>query len=324
MKLHTDSEAFAELLTSTAGASGILPAFVEKDYWLTTVLHELSLSPHRAIVVFKGGTSLSKAYGFIQRFSEDVDLALIGEGLSGNQVKSRIDTIAKSITRHLPEVRIEDVTSKGSRFRRTAHTFPALAEKLMFPSQARQELVLEINAFANPFPHQDMLLESLITAHLRQLGREDLIARFELQPFSLQVLRPERTLAEKVLALARASWHVDPIAQLREKVRHTYDLYHLLQQPELQAFAASEAFFETLRQVQADDAKNNEFQGEWAAQPLANALIFQDDAGLWGQLEETYAGPFKSLVYGPLPTINNIRVSLAQLAKRLQGYDKHS
>lgn len=80
MKRHTDPANFSALLASTAAATGIHLPFVEKDYWLTTVLHELSRSKYREIAVFKGGTSLSKAYGIIQRFSEDVDLALIIEG----------------------------------------------------------------------------------------------------------------------------------------------------------------------------------------------------------------------------------------------------
>ena len=322
MKLHNAPAAFQELIARTAEASGILPPYIEKDYWLTTVLRELALSPQRNLAVFKGGTSLSKAYGIIQRFSEDVDLALIVEGLSGNQVKSRMDSISKNITKHLPEVKVADVTSKGSRFRRTAHTFPQVAEKLVFPSQAREELVLEINAFANPSPFQEVEIQSLIAGYLRKLGREDLAQEYDLQPFTLQVLKPTRTLAEKVLALARASYAQDAFAQLREKIRHTYDLYFLLQQPELQAFVAGAEFFETLRQVQADDAKNSEFQGAWAAEPLAAAWIYQDDLALWQLLEDTYTGPFKSLVYGPLPSLEDVRQALRQLAQRLKDFDQ--
>ena len=82
MNLHNDPNAFSELMTATSRDTGILIPFVEKDYWLTTVLCELSKSPYRDITVFKGGTSLSKGFGIIERFSEDIDLALIVEGLT--------------------------------------------------------------------------------------------------------------------------------------------------------------------------------------------------------------------------------------------------
>lgn len=97
-------------------------------------------------------------------------------------------------------------------------------------------------------------------------------------------------------------------------------LHCLLQIPELQKFIASEDFFQTLRAVQVDDAKNKEFQGAWAAEPLAEAWIYQDDPNLWQQLESTYTVPFKSLVYGPLPRLDEVRQSLRQLAIQLRVF----
>lgn len=321
MKLHTDPDIFRELINHTAEARGIQPRFIEKDYWLTTLLHALSRSPHRHLVVFKGGTSLSKAYNIIQRFSEDADLALIVADLSGNQVKSRMDSISKNMTKHLTEVFIEGVTSKGSRFRRTAHNFPSLLEHLIFPTQAREELILEINAFANPFPFQEMEITSFIGEHLQNLGRDDLNQLYGLLPFSLQVLKPNRTLAEKILALARASYAPDPLKQLQDKIRHTYDLYCLFQLPEMQAFITGADFFPTLRAVQTDDAKNSEFQGEWANKPLASAWIYQDDSALWQKMEAIYLGAFKSLVYGPLPAFGDIRQVFTVISNRLKAFD---
>lgn len=321
MNLHNHPEIFVELLNNTARDIGIPEPFIEKDYWLSTVLRELSRSPHASLAVFKGGTSLSKAYDIIERFSEDIDLALIVENLSGNQVKSRIDSISKAITRHLPEVKIEKITSKGSRFRRTVHQYHTISKAPLPATQIRLQLILEINAFANPFPYTVISLESLITSYLQRLGRDDLIAQFELEAFPLQVLKPTRTLSEKVLALARASYHPERLIQLQDKIRHTYDVYFLMQQEEMQAFVAGSDFFPTLHAVQADDAKNSEFQGEWADQPLASAWIYQDDPELWEQLDVVYTGPFKNMVYGPLPDLTDVRQVFRQLAKRLQDFD---
>jgi Nucleotidyl transferase AbiEii toxin, Type IV TA system len=73
--VHEDPE-FAVLLTQTADKTGIGRALVEKDYWITHALwalHECGLQ-----IWFKGGTSLSKGFGIIQRFSEDLDLMVEG------------------------------------------------------------------------------------------------------------------------------------------------------------------------------------------------------------------------------------------------------
>ena len=57
-----------------ANASGLLPHLLEKDIWVVWSLRHLFAGPYADHLVFKGGTSLSKAYGIIRRFSEDVDL----------------------------------------------------------------------------------------------------------------------------------------------------------------------------------------------------------------------------------------------------------
>ena len=63
-----------DALNAAANSSGILPHLLEKDIWVVWSLRHLFAGPYADFLVFKGGTSLSKAYGVIRRFSEDVDL----------------------------------------------------------------------------------------------------------------------------------------------------------------------------------------------------------------------------------------------------------
>ena len=94
MKLHRDKEVFTQAILSTAEYFNIQEVFVEKDYWVTYVLKNLSQSKYKGTVVFKGGTSLSKAYRLINRFSEDIDLAIIqSKGASGNAIKNLIKSV---------------------------------------------------------------------------------------------------------------------------------------------------------------------------------------------------------------------------------------
>ncbi|MDR0866193.1 MAG: nucleotidyl transferase AbiEii/AbiGii toxin family protein [Candidatus Symbiothrix sp.] len=94
MNLHTHTKDFSALITFTAAHLNITPAFVEKDYWITLILSRLANSANVGNAVFKGGTSLSKGYRLISRFSEDIDLAMINENLSGNALKTKIRSIA--------------------------------------------------------------------------------------------------------------------------------------------------------------------------------------------------------------------------------------
>ena len=65
------------LFSNVSAKTGLSAAIVEKDFWVCWLLDYLfGLSPWRNRMSFKGGTSLSKAHGLIERFSEDVDLIL--------------------------------------------------------------------------------------------------------------------------------------------------------------------------------------------------------------------------------------------------------
>jgi hypothetical protein len=66
-----------DLFSESASQLGMNPAIVEKDFWVCWILKHLFAEPTlKGQMVFKGGTSLSKAFGLIDRFSEDIDLIL--------------------------------------------------------------------------------------------------------------------------------------------------------------------------------------------------------------------------------------------------------
>jgi len=68
MILHT-SQIFRDAIEAASEALELRPVFIEKDYWVTQILQTLSRSEFLDKVVFKGGTSLSKGYYCIKRFS---------------------------------------------------------------------------------------------------------------------------------------------------------------------------------------------------------------------------------------------------------------
>ena len=96
MNLHNSPGAYLELIQATATDSSIPAIYVEKDYWVTHVLKRLAESEYREAIVFKGGTSLSKAHRLIERFSEDIDLALRGgHGLGDRPACSTVTDFAR-------------------------------------------------------------------------------------------------------------------------------------------------------------------------------------------------------------------------------------
>lgn len=324
MTLHLDAAAFAEAVAVAARQLQLAPVLIEKDYWVSYVLRALADSAYREHVVFKGGTALSKAYGLIARFSEDVDLAIAGtEGWSNNRIKKLMDDAARVITQGLEADPTAPGTVRGSHFRKTAHRFPTTHDPAAVLPQVRAGAVLlEINAFARPYPSHWRPVQSYIGQVLAAAGQVAAVAEFGLAPFEVLTLALERTLVEKILALVRAGYAADPLVELQAKVRHAYDLHQLLQQPTLRTFLASADFITLLGDARADDARNQEFQGDWATRPLREARLFADEGRLWQQLLPTYQGIFRQLVHGPLPTPAAVAATLAMVGKRLATLDE--
>ena len=75
-------------------------------------------------LVFKGGTSLSKCYEYVNRFSEDIDLVLLRQpDENGNQLKLKLKKITNAVSEVLPELTINGITNKMGMIRKTAHSY---------------------------------------------------------------------------------------------------------------------------------------------------------------------------------------------------------
>ena len=77
------------ILSNVAREKGIVGNAIEKDYWVSMALRAISSLPYADSLVFKGGTSLSKGWSLIERFSEDIDLAIDRQFLGFAEVASK-------------------------------------------------------------------------------------------------------------------------------------------------------------------------------------------------------------------------------------------
>ena len=98
MYLHRDRETFKDMVEQAADSSGRTPAVVEKDYYVTLILK--LLSEQLAECVFKGGTSLSKGFHVIDRFSEDIDITF-KEHIGESRRKKLKNVVLKGISEEL-------------------------------------------------------------------------------------------------------------------------------------------------------------------------------------------------------------------------------
>jgi len=314
MKLHNDIKLFSSTLRAASQYLDIKLEFVEKDYWITLVLSRLAKSKYVDESVFKGGTSLSKGYNLIERFSEDVDIAIINDkDKTGNEIKTIIRTIEKEITSDLTELQMEGVTSKGSRFRKSVFEY-ITTEK----GNANNKLIVEINSFANPFPFQKLTIQSMVFDFLMKIGNEKYIEQYNLQSFEVNVLSKEQTLMEKLVSLIRFSFKENTVESISEKIRHFYDLYYLAKHTECAEFIKSDEFkkqFDTI--LNHDKAMFEEPKG-WQNKSVSESPLITDFETIWKQLKEKYQTELSALAYRPIPNEQDVAKCFSELIKRIE------
>jgi hypothetical protein len=318
MRLHENPNLFRQSIRFTADQIKIKAIFVEKDYWVTLALFEIFTGPHGADALFKGGTSLSKCFHLVERFSEDIDLLLVRrEGETNNKLKSKLKAVSNAVSAKLPEIYVHGVTHKRGMLRKTAHVFP-----FGFVGdfgQVRKELVLESTLFGSPEPALVCKITSLVGQMMYDRGQSDLAAEYGLLPFKVNTLDPSRTLCEKIMSLVRFSYSEDPMNDLKRKIRHVYDLHVLLQHDVYKQFFHGPDFDRQLIQVAREDRIALRNSGVWLSSHPSEALFFRNLMEVWNGLKLAYQKEFRPMVYGKFPSAEEVLESMNTVRIRLNA-----
>ncbi|HCI6425164.1 TPA: nucleotidyl transferase AbiEii/AbiGii toxin family protein [Klebsiella quasipneumoniae subsp. similipneumoniae] len=319
MNLHEHAEKFIEIIQATADHLSIPAVYVEKDYWVTYILRNLSRSDYKERLIFKGGTALSKAYKLIRRFSEDIDLAAHLPDFSGNQIKNYIRDAETQLTEGLTYLPEHPGESKHGSFRKTWFEYSRQMDGEF--AQASPFLLLEINAFTTPEPYSLMPVSTLIAEFLDMMGRSDLVQEFGLAAFEVNVLNIERTVAEKIMGLVRASREENAEEQLKAKIRHIYDLCLIRRDAKYAGLFTDDALLPMLKVVEDADRQQFRHAGSWLDSPLHEAVIFSDAASIWQKIRVEFHTRFAPLVYdGDIPEDDEVISLLDTICIQLRNY----
>ncbi|WP_336533974.1 nucleotidyl transferase AbiEii/AbiGii toxin family protein [Bacteroides acidifaciens] len=219
MYLHRDRETFKDMVGQAADSSGRTPIVVEKDYYVTLILKLFSEQLPRC--VFKGGTSLSKGFHVIDRFSEDIDITF-KEHIGESRRKKLKNVVLRGISEELgmPIANWEETQSDRDY---NAYLFSYESVFGLQDDRLPQYVKLETALGSYSFPTQTVEIRNYIGDYLEGRGRVDLVERFSLGRFSMNLQSLERTYIDKVFALC------DYYLQGKSKrySRHLYDIYKL-------------------------------------------------------------------------------------------------
>lgn len=320
MNLHTNKELYKNAIRVTAQQLNIQPEFVEKDYWVTFALHTIFHNEIGSETVFKGGTALSKCFGIIERFSEDIDLVVLRkENESGNQLKNKLKKITEAVSKELDEVEIDGITNKLGMIRKIAYNYKKEFTGVF--GQVRDVIIVEATWLGRYEPYNKQDISSYIYEMMREANQLELAKEYGMLPFEVNVLHVNRTICEKIMSLVRFSYGEDPMDDLKKKIRHTYDIHQLLQVPEIKEFFDSTDFDKMLTLVAQDDIESFKSNNEWLKNHPKEALIFKETEMIWNELENTYTNDFRNLVHGTLPAGSDVLDSLKIVSERLKDIE---
>jgi len=235
------NDAKAEILRNT-GEKTNLPAYaVEKDWWVVqtlSILFEMEIGKH---MVFKGGTSLSKAWGLIERFSEDIDLAVDRRfyGFEGDLGKKQRTNLRKKANTYITEQLYPEL---NFRFKEKGVNVKLELEEITTSDQdpiiilINYPNVIESPGYLRPRVQVELGCRSLIepfsirtfNSFLDEMYPD---ASFTKQPIHIPTVDPERTLLEKIFLLHEEFQRPDNKVRVDRMSRHLFDIYKLAASP---------------------------------------------------------------------------------------------
>jgi Nucleotidyl transferase AbiEii toxin, Type IV TA system len=306
---------FEDLVVTVGERLETNPALIEKDYWVTEALRVVA-NDFREGVVFKGGTSLSKGWGLIRRFSEDIDLLVRSDGSAGSGRSAR-DRYMKQIEASVGEVRGLKSVKDGSRSERGISRTAVLEyePRTRILEGLRPTIILEMGIRGGVQPMEVRTIRSMLGNPLESAELDDRT----LQAFEIPVLHPRRTLVEKLFAVHSACelWAEGRETALQRQGRHFYDLYFLLADGDIATFVGSDSYRELIREI---DAFGREyFPRDHRSPPemrFADSRAFAPTTDLRAAIADDYNSS-AFLFFGEAPDLDSIYKLIAAVRERM-------
>ena len=302
--LSTDQR--REIFNQVSIQSGLPPAAVEKDWWVSRALNAVFDLPFAQHLVFKGGTSLSKGWSLIERFSEDIDLAIDRSflGFEGDLSKTQVRKLRKAscafiegeflkvLTDKIKELEIPDVELLVQDFKDSdtdplviEWNYPALTEQNEY---LRPRVLIEIGSRSLMEPVEPREIHSLV-------GQQYSDQAFADKPFNVQTVLPKRTFLEKIFLLHEEFQKPAEHIRVDRLSRHLYDIEKLMDTDHGQQALEDQALYDAIvahRQV------FNPIRGIDYANHAKDKLNFIPPEAVIKAWESDYQTMQESMIYG--------------------------
>ncbi len=315
------------IFAETGRSFKLLPVAIEKDWW---VVHTLSLIFSMDIassLVFKGGTSLSKGWNLIKRFSEDIDLVLDREylGFKGELENADIRRLRRKsyeymtsefstgLQNQFTEVGLTEVKVKCREVKN--HDQDPTIIEIYYPKLTEQDtylkpgVLVEVGCRSLKEPFTNKSIATMVA--YKYPGRP-----FSDNPITIPIVNPERTFLEKIFLLHEEFQKPDEKRRIDGLSRHLYDI-ELLSRTEYAKTALENA--ELYNTIVAHRSKFSRISGVDFANHSPDKIVFVPPEKILSDWEADFKKMKESMIYGEALTFVELIEKLKGLQSRINS-----
>lgn len=332
--LQLPEERKRAFIAETATETGMTEKAVEKDWWVTLILRAIFTLPMAEHFVFKGGTSLSKGWGLIERLSEDIDIALAPEAFDREYrltpTHSYVKTLKREGTAYTSTVianallmRLLEMGVTDTLFSLSVTLIPPTMPDTdpqtilvhytsLYPANKyiADNVKVEFGVRALKEPFADVFIES-------EIGRHIQVQSYTEQSFIVRAVVPEKTLIEKLLLLHEkfTGGEPDQIKIAERQSRHLADIVRLKQKEVHVKIITDPALFEAIVMHRRHYIR---LRGVDYDQMTIATLQIVPPPAAEAKFREDYAVMQEEMIYGESSDFDTILAELKELTQLLQ------
>ncbi|MDY3802350.1 MAG: nucleotidyl transferase AbiEii/AbiGii toxin family protein [Alloprevotella sp.] len=323
--LKADEQVKRMLLLQAGDKIGLSAKSVEKDLWVTQVLHALFSLDVSDKMIFKGGTSLSKAWGLIDRFSEDIDLAIDPVFLGapdGDPTKKQIKKLRKASSLYVAEELAQKLRNRFAELGLTEwlsveaqpngegdNTYPEPRQiyvryKSLYADNLQYLLpmiVLEVSARSLMEPVAEVKIYSLASRHfpLKDLASMPVVTAV-----------PGKAMVEKMFLLHELFAVEGHGMKAERKSRHLYDLYKMMDKPFAEEALRDDALWESIRHHRQVFTS---VSGIDYTPDMRERMVLVPRTDIVESWKRDYENMCDAMIYGETPTWERLIEAMEQL-----------
>ena len=305
--LNISKERRVEILNQISNNTGLPAVAIEKDWWVTLVLNASFALAYSNNIVFKGGTSLSKGWNLIDRFSEDLDLAVDRKffGYEGDINKGQIRSLRKKSCEFISTTFLKDLTNRLTDWKATdqcklnaqdviasdkdPQTIEIHYDSVLEKSEyLKQRVLIEVSSRSLIEPAMNVEINSILSTSLPK-------QEFTTDPFSISVVLPQRTFLEKIFLLHEEFLQVTSKIRVDRLSRHLYDLEKLMDTEHGKAALANKELYNG---IVVHREKFNTIRGVDYSKHIPSGIRIIPPEAVMKEWEKDYQTMIENMIYG--------------------------